>query len=325
MRAIKCRGAGEVEVLQVLEAQTPVPLEGEVLIKVSSAGVNRPDILQRQGYYPPPPDASEVLGLEVAGIVVEVGDGVASWCVGDRVCALLAGGGYAEYAVADQGLCLPIPQGVSLIDAATLPEVMFTVWHNVFQRGGLQPGQTLLVHGGSSGIGVAAIQLAKAYGCTVVTTAGNEEKCQRCRELGADLAINYREQDFVLAINEFTCGVGVDVILDMVGGEYFAKNVSVAAFDATIVSIAFLNGSKVNLDMMPVMLKRLKLTGSTLRSRTLEFKRKLCGEVLQHCWPLIEHGEYQLVIDSRYELVDVKKAHLRMESGKHIGKIVLQT
>lgn len=323
MKYIDVCGYGGPEVLAVKTGPIPDPNADELLIKVHAAGVNRPDILQRQGGYPPPPKASPILGLEVAGEVVQTGNGVDSWKAGDKVCALTNGGGYAQYVAVPAGQCLPIPAGLSVEAAAVLPEAFFTVWTNVFQRAALKTGQSLLVHGGTSGIGTAAIQMAKSMGANVFTTAGSEEKCTACRRLGADLAINYRKQDFVDAIQMVTNGKGVDVILDMVGGDYVDRNLIVAALDGRIVSIAFMKGSRVEVNLLPVLLKRLIITGSTLRPRPTEEKTAIAQGLREHIWPRIEHGDIKPVIAARFPLEEVARAHRLMESGTHIGKIVL--
>ncbi len=296
---------------------------GQLLIKVAAAGVNRPDLFQRMGLYPPPPGASPVLGLEVSGHVLAVGSAVTAFAVGDSVCALLSGGGYAEFAVADSECVLPLPDGVSLEDAAALPETCFTVYHNLFERAALKAGEWLLVHGGSSGIGTTAIQMAAAAGVNVIATAGSEEKCQACLTLGAARAINYREEDYVAAVRELT-GSGANVILDMVGGSYVARNIKAAAPGGRIVSIAFLQGSKLELDMMPVMLKQLVLTGSTLRSQPLVNKQRIADGLRRVVWPMIERGQLKPVIAARFALGEAGAAHQLMESGAHIGKILLR-
>ncbi len=300
----------------------PVPKANEVLIRVHAAGINRPDILQRQGLYPPPADASPILGLEVAGEIVACGEQVQRWQVGDKVCALVNGGGYAEYAVAPAAQCLPIPEPFSFIEAAALPETFFTVWHNLFQRARLQAGESLLIHGGSSGIGTCAIQLANVFGAKVISTAGSVEKCTAITILGAT-AINYHEQDFVAEVKALTAGQGANVILDMVGGDYIQRNFSAAAKDARIVNIAFLNGSKVNIDLMPLMLKRLTLTGSTLRAQPAEAKANIAQELEVQVWPLLTAKKIKPVIDSVFPFAQVVDAHRRMESNQHIGKIIL--
>lgn len=300
----------------------PVPKANDVLIRVHAAGINRPDVLQRQGLYPPPADASPILGLEVAGEIVECGDQVARWQVGDKVCALVNGGGYAEYALAPEAQCLPIPESFSFVEAATLPETFFTVWHNLFQRAQIMAGETLLIHGGTSGIGVCAIQLAVAFGVNVIATASSAEKCAAITALGA-VAINYHEQDFVAVVKQLTAGQGANVILDMVGGDYIQRNFSAAAKEGRIVSIAFLNGSKVNIDLMPIMLKRLTLTGSTLRAQSAVAKAKIAQELEFRVWPFFAAKKIKPVIDSVFSFAQVVDAHRRMESNQHIGKIVL--
>ncbi|MBL8630125.1 MAG: NAD(P)H-quinone oxidoreductase [Rhodospirillaceae bacterium] len=323
MRAVEIKTPGGPEVLVATTRPTPAPKTGEVLIKVEAAGVNRPDVVQRLGQYPAPPGSSDLPGLEVAGAIVAVGDGVSALKVGDKVCALIPGGGYAEYATADQGSCLPWPQGFTAIEACAIPETFFTVWHNVFQRGGLKPGESLLVHGGSSGIGTTAIQVAKALGSFVIATAGSDEKCDACKKLGADIAINYRTQDFVEVIRALPAK-GVDVILDMVGGDYFARNLKCLKTDGRMVSIAFLKGAKTEADLSQIMLKRLTLTGSTLRNRDLGFKAALAAEVKAHVWPLLAARKVAPLIHTTFALEDAAKAHALMESSGHIGKIVLK-
>jgi putative PIG3 family NAD(P)H quinone oxidoreductase len=310
-------------VLWPVERPVPVPQRGEVLIKVAAAGVNRPDMLQRQGHYAPPPGASDLPGLEVAGSIASLGPDVADFKVGDQVCALVAGGGYAEYCAAPAPQCLPIPEGLTLVEAAGIPETFFTVWTNLFERGGLVAGQSCLIHGGSSGIGTTAIQLARAFGARVFTTAGSAEKCEACERLGADRAINYRMEDFVAVIRQATDGRGVDVVLDMVGGDYVPRNLDCLALEGRIVQIAFLRGSKVDLDLMPLMLKRLILTGSTLRPRTVEQKGAIARALHQHVWPLLQRGRIQPIIHTTFPLKDAAAAHHLMESSMHIGKIVL--
>lgn len=304
--------------------QMPVPQPGayEVLIRVKAAGVNRPDVLQRQGVYPPPADASPILGLEVAGEVVACGAEVKNWREGDAVCALANGGGYAQFALVPAAQCLPVPAGFSFIQAAGLPETLFTVWHNLFQRAQLRSGETLLVHGGASGIGTSAIQLAVALGVTVFATAGGEQKCAACAQLGA-VAIDYQREDFVERVKQLTLGQGADVILDMVGGDYIQRNFSAAAKDGRIVNIAFLKGSKQTVDFMPLMLKRLTLTGSTLRAQSAEAKAQIARELHENVWPLLAQKKIQPVIDSVFPLAQVAQAHARMESNQHIGKIIL--
>jgi putative PIG3 family NAD(P)H quinone oxidoreductase len=323
MRLIEFSGPGGPEVLKIATAPQPVPGEGEVLIKVHAAGVNRPDIAQRAGQYPPPPGASPILGLEVAGKIAACGPGVVRWRVGDPVCALTPGGGYAEFCVAPEGQCLPIPQGLSYVEAAALPETFFTVWSNVFERGRLLEGETFLVHGGSSGIGVTAIQLARAFGARVLCTVGSERKAEVCRSLGAEAAINYRKQDFVAEVKRATEGRGADVVLDMVGGDYFSRNLDCLASDGRLVQIAFLHGSEVTLPLGKLMAKRLTLTGSTLRPQTVERKSQIARRLLVNVWPLLEEGKIRVVLDRTFAFDEVQDAHRRMESSEHIGKIVL--
>ena len=323
MKYIHFQNPGDADVLQLSDMPAPTPTAGDVLIRVAAAGVNRPDILQRQGMYPAPRGASPVLGLEVAGEIVACGEGVTQWAVGDTVCALVNGGGYAEYALAPEAQCLPIPASLSLQEAAAIPETFFTVWHNLFQRARLKEGEILLVHGGSSGIGTTAIQLAHAKGIQVFATAGSEEKCTACEQLGASKAINYRDADFVDDIKQLTNGRGVDVILDMVGGDYIQRNIAAAAHDGRIVNIAYLKGSKATVDFMPVMLKRLTLTGSTLRAQSLAVKDTIARELFEFVWPLIESNNIKPVIAANFPLAQAAAAHRLMESSQHIGKIVL--
>ena len=315
---------GAADVMAIAEAPLPQPQAGEVLIEVHYAGVNRPDVAQRAGSYPPPPGASPILGLEVAGRVHAVAADVTQWKVGDAVCALTPGGGYAQYCAAPAAHCLPIPKGLTLLQAAALPENFYTVWTNVFDRGGLKAGETFLVHGGSSGIGLCAIQLAKSFGATVYTTVGSQEKAQFCRDIGADAAINYREQDFVTEIAQLTGKKGVDLILDMVGGPYIEKNLKSLALEGRLVQIAFLQGSKVALDLMPIMIKRLSYSGSTLRPRTVAQKAAIAQDLLRQVWPLLESGKVKPVIHATFALKDARRAHELMESSKHIGKIMLE-
>ena len=319
MQAVRIREPGGPDVLEPFETSVPAPAPGEILIRIEAAGVNRPDVLQRAGAYPPPADASPLPGLEAAGTVAALGEGVTRWSEGDRVCALLAGGGYAQFAVVDARHALPVPPALSMREAAAVPETALTVWHNVFQRGALREGETLLVHGGSSGIGTTAIQLAVARGAKVFATAGSTDKCGACEKLGAT-AINYREADFVEVVKS---AGGADVVLDMVGADYVARNIEVAKPDGRIVQIAFLQGSKVEVNLMPVMLKRLTYTGSTLRARSRDFKAGLTAAVEEHVWPLIESGAYRPVMDEAFPLARAAAAHERMEAGDHIGKIVL--
>ncbi|MBY6189847.1 NAD(P)H-quinone oxidoreductase [Microbulbifer agarilyticus] len=323
MRFIDLPEHGGPEKMVLAHGDAPAAGEGEVLIRVAAAGVNRPDIVQRAGFYPPPPGASPVLGLEVAGEVISIGAGVQRCKVGDRVCALTNGGGYAEYAVAPEGQCLPVPSGVSDVEAAALPETFFTVWSNLIHRAKLREGEVLLVHGGSSGIGTTAIQIAVNLGVRVIATAGSAEKCAACEQLGAELAINYREQDFVEAVKAATDGKGADVILDMVGGDYVDRNIQCAARDGRIVNIAFLQGAKVEVNMLPVMLKRLTLTGSTLRPQSPEVKAAIASDLREQVWPLVEAGKIRPLIAASFPLADVAEAHRLMESSSHIGKIVL--
>ena len=323
MRFINISEHGGPEVMEIKEGETPDPGKGEVLIRVHAAGVNRPDVMQRQGLYAPPRGASPILGLEVSGEVVATGNDVSAWSVADRVCALTNGGGYAEYVAVPAGQCLPVPAGLPVEEAAALPETFFTVWANVFDRAGLKPGESFLVHGGSSGIGTAAIQLAKSLGSKVFTTAGSAEKCAACQSLGADVAVNYTEQDYVKVLKEATDGQGVDVILDMVGGDYVARNLELAAVDGRIASISFLRGSQVEIDMMQILRKRLTVTGSTLRPRSAEAKAGIAQKLRAQIWPLIESGEIKPLIAARFPLADVVESHKLMESSKHIGKIIL--
>lgn len=323
MKAVIASKSGGPDVLQIIERPTPKPGPNQVLIKVLAAGVNRPDCIQRQGGYPPPPGASDIYGLEIAGEIVAVGDAVQNWQKGDKATALVSGGGNAQYCLADEGSLLPIPQGFSMIEAASLPETFFTVWHNVFERGNLKSGETLLVHGGSSGIGITAIQMAKALGAKVAITAGSEEKCEACRRLGADLAINYREKDFVDEIKQWTGKKGVNVILDMVGGDYISKNYQIAAMDGRIVQIAFLKGGVAEADFRRLMMKRLIHTGSTLRARSDSFKAAIAKNLRAKIWPLLEDGTIKPVIFRSFPLEEIVQAHKLMESSEHIGKIVL--
>jgi putative PIG3 family NAD(P)H quinone oxidoreductase len=323
MKHIAITAPGAPEVLRLVDGPRPEPGPGQVLIRVHAAGVNRPDLLQREGKYPPPPGASPIPGLEVAGEVIAAGAGVTAPAMGDRVCALLTGGGYAEVAVADAGLCLPVPAGFSAVEAAALPETFFTVWHNVFQRGGLARSESLLVHGGGSGIGTTAIQLGAAFGARVFATAGSAEKCAACRRLGAELAIDYRAEDFVAAIAEATGGRGVDVILDMVAGDYVDRDFAAAAEDGRIVIIAGLRGYRTEVNLLPLMRKRLTLTGSTLRNRSVAFKAALAAELRERVWPLLEAGTVRPVIHATLPLGEAAAAHRLLEEGAHIGKVVL--
>lgn len=322
--AIEIAEPGSAEVLKPAQRLLPPLANGQVLIKVAAAGVNYADVMQRQGTYPPPAGASDIPGLEVSGIIAAVADDVEGWQCGDTVCALVTGGGYAEYCIADAGSVLPVPSGLELLAAAAVPETFFTVWSNVFDRGRLQAGETLLVHGGSSGIGTTAIQLAKAFGAKVIVTAGSEEKCRFCKTLGADLAINYRSQDFVAEVNVFTNAKGVDVILDMVGGDYFPRNLKCMGFDARLVHIALQNGIKSEINLLPVLLKRLTITGSTLRARDAGFKADIARQLQAQVWPLLANGQIKPVIHSIFPLAEADKAHQLMESSQHIGKIILK-
>lgn len=325
MTAIAIPEPGGPEALVPEERRVPTPGDGELLVKVAAAGVNRPDVLQRQGGYPPPPGAPDIPGLEIAGTVVATGPGAQRFHRGDHVCGLVIGGGYAEYCLVHSTNALPIPDGLSVTEAAAVPETFFTVWHNVFERGALQPGETLLVHGGTSGIGTTAIQLAKAFGSKVIVTAGSEEKCRKCRELGADTAINYREEDFVDAVRAATDKKGADVILDMVGGDYIGRNYKAAAEDGRIVQIAFLHGPRAEADFLRLMLKRLTHTGSTLRIRPVEFKAEVARQLEARVWPLLSAGKVRPIMDSTFPLREAAAAHARMESSQHVGKIILET
>lgn len=323
MTAIGISEHGGPLVLKPEERSIPMPRDGEILVKVRAAGVNRPDIAQRAGAYPPPPDASDLPGLEIAGEVAALGKDVARWQIGDEVTALSPGGGYAQYCRVHESNALPIPHGFTFTQAAALPETFFTVWHNVFERGGLAQGETLLVHGGTSGIGTTAIQLAHAFGATVIATAGSAEKCDACRDLGAARAVNYREEDFVQAVKEATEGRGADVILDMVGGEYIGRNYEAAAVEGRIVQIAFLSGAKAQANFSKLMVKRLTHTGSTLRPRSVEFKGRVAENLEAHVWPLLAARKVAPVMDTIFPLEEAWRAHERMEEGAHIGKIVL--
>ena len=324
MTAIAITRPGGPEVLEPVTLPVPQPGDGEILVAVAAAGVNRPDVLQRQGGYAPPPGAPETPGLEIAGDVVAVGPGVERYRVGDRVCALVAGGGYAEYCTVAEANALPIPGDLTLVEAAGLPETFFTVWTNVFTRGRLRPGETLLVHGGSSGIGTTAIMMARQWGARVLATAGSADKCKACEKLGAERAINYREEDFVEAVLAATDKRGADVILDMVGGEYVGRNIKAAARDGRIVNIAFLQGSKVEVNLMPLMLKRLTLTGSTLRPRSVAEKAEIADALEENIWPHIAAGRIRPVIHQTFPLREAAAAHALMDSGAHIGKIILE-
>ncbi|MEM9198136.1 MAG: NAD(P)H-quinone oxidoreductase [Pseudomonadota bacterium] len=324
MQVVEIAAPGGPEVLRPATRALPQPGPGEILIKVAAAGVNRPDCLQRAGLYAPPPDASDLPGLEAAGTVAALGTGVTRWQLGDAVCALLPGGGYAEYAVTPADHALSVPKGLSLQEAAALPETFFTVWTNVFDRGRLRDGETLLVHGGSSGIGTTAIQLAAARGARVIATAGSDAKCQACLDLGATLAVNYRDADFVAAVRAATEGHGADVILDMVGGSYIPRNLKALAIDGRLVMIAFLGGSTAEVNFAPLMMKRQTITGSTLRPHSVAAKAAIAEALRREVWPHLDSGALRPVMDSDYALAQAADAHRRMESSAHIGKIVLR-
>lgn len=325
MTAIEIAGSGgPPEVLRPTRRPVPELKAGEVLIRVAAAGVNRPDVLQRRGNYPPPPGVTDIPGLEVSGEIVRVAEGVTTWRVGEKVCALIAGGGYAEYASAPAVQCLPVPAGVSLEEAAGLPETFFTVYLNVFERAALQPGETLLVHGGSSGIGTTAIRMAKAFGATVIVTAGSAQKCQACIALGADHAINYRETDFVKEVLARTNGKGADVILDMVAGSYLQRNIEAAAVEGRISVIASQGGARAEIEVRQLMVKRLRIMGSTLRPQTVESKGRLAAALRERVWPMFETGRLRAPpVHARFPLAEAAQAHALMESGQHIGKIIL--
>jgi NADPH2:quinone reductase len=325
MTAVEIAEPGGPEVLRPCQLPLPVPGPGDVLIRVRAAGVNRPDVIQRKGGYPPPPGASPLPGLEVAGEVVALGPKTQGPEPGAEVTALIAGGGYAEYAVAPAGQCLPVPSNLSMVEAAALPETFFTVWSNLFDVALLTAGETVLIHGGTSGIGTTAIQLATAFGVRVFATAGTDEKCAACTRLGAARAINYKTEDFVEVVKAETGGLGCNVILDMVGGDYVARNIAAAAPDGRIAQIAFLQSPKVTLNLMALMLKRITLTGSTLRPRDVAFKTTIAQRLAQHVWPLIAQDRIRPIIDSTFPLIEAAKAHARMESSAHIGKIILET
>ena len=324
MTCIAIKEYGGPEMLQPETRPTPVPGAGEILVKVHAAGVNRPDVSQRLGKYPPPPGASDLPGLEIAGEVTALGDGVTRWKVGDKVCALAHGGGYAQFCLVHETHALTIPTGFSMIEAAAVPETFFTVWVNAFMTGKLSAGETALVHGGSSGIGTTAIMLAKAIGAKIIVTAGSDEKCEACVKLGADLAINYRTKDYVAEVKAFTGGKGVNVVLDMVGGPYVQRNMECAGMDARLVQIAYQQGYKIaDFDMRPISAKRLVMTGSTLRPRTVEQKAAIAESLRERVWPLLSDGKIRPIIDSTYPLSEASKAHARMETSAHVGKIVL--
>ncbi len=322
MNAIEIAEPGDANMLRLADIPVPEPGPGEVLIKVEAAAVNRPDVAQRLGVYPPPPGAPDTPGLDVAGPVAALGPRAGGIKLGDEVCALVAGGGYADYCAAPTATCLPFPDGFSAVEAAAIPETFFTVWSNVFDRAGLTAGESLLVHGGTSGIGTAAIMLAKCFGARVLTTAGSDEKCEVCLKLGADHAINYREQDFVEAVRRETGG-GVNVVLDMVGGDYIVRNMKCLAPDGRHVSIAFLKGGEATVNLAPLMMKRLTLTGSTLRARGADFKGAVADALRDKVWPLFDRGRIRPLIDSTFPLAEAAAAHRRMESSVHMGKIIL--
>lgn len=323
MTAVAIRAPGGPEVLVAEERPVPRPGPGELLIRVAAAGVNRPDVLQRMGFYPPPPGASDLPGLEVAGVVAAVGPGGDPEMLGQSVCALVAGGGYAEYCLAPVGSCLPVPKGFSMAEAAALPETVFTVWHNLFERGWVKDGETALVHGGTSGIGTTAIGLCKLFDVRVIVTCGSVGKCDAARALGADLAIDYSSEDFVEAVKAFTGGAGVNVVLDMVGGDYLPRNLECLADDGRHVSIAFQRGAKAEVDITQVMRRRLTLTGSTLRARDNDFKAALADEIHRTLWPQLAEGAWKPAMDQSFALADAGAAHARMQAGEHVGKIVL--
>lgn len=323
MMAIEVSKPGAPDVLTPVRRPIPVPAAGELLIAVAAAGVNRPDVLQRLGKYNPPPGITDIPGLEVAGTVAAVGEGVAGWQAGDSVCALLAGGGYAEYCVAPAAQCLPVPKGLSMAAAAALPETFFTVWSNVFERGGLQPGEALLVHGGTSGIGTTAIQLGARFGARVFATARGADKAQACVDLGAERGIDYTAEDFAAVVKEATGGTGVDVVLDIVGGDYVARSIDALAIEGRYVCIGFVRGATATVNFFPVMTKRLRLTGSTLRARPVAYKQAIAGQLHARVWPLLEDGTVKPVVHEVFPLIHAAEAHRLMESNQHIGKIVL--
>jgi NADPH2:quinone reductase len=323
MKVVHIAAPGGPEQLQISTRPTPKPGEGEVLVRVEAAGVNRPDVMQRQGRYPPPPGASDLPGMEIAGEIVSLGSNVSGLTVGDKICSLLPGGGYAAYAVAAAPLCMPIPQRMSMVEAAAIPETFMTVWTNLFERGGCKAGDTVLVHGGTSGIGTTAIQLASVLGAKVYATAGSEDKARACEKLGAVRGIDYRKEDFVEVIRAATQGYGIDVTLDMVAGSYVPRNIDIAAVEGRIVTISTLGGTKTELNMVPVMMKRLTLTGSTLRARTVAQKAAVADAMRQNVWPLIAAGKVKPVIFKTFPLAEASEAHRLMETSNHIGKIVL--
>jgi putative PIG3 family NAD(P)H quinone oxidoreductase len=323
MWAVEIASPGPPDVLCPVRRPVPAPGPGEVLVRVAAAGVNRPDLLQRAGHYPPPPGASDIPGLEIAGTVASLGEGAAGWSIDDPVTALVSGGGYAEYCTAPAGQCLPVPRGLDVAEAAALPETTFTVWTNVFERGRLAPGETLLVHGGSSGIGTTAIQMARAFGARVIVTAGTSGKCAACLSLGAERAIDYKREDFVAEVRESTGGRGVDVLLDMVGAPYLARNLECLAVEGRLVQIGVQQGPKAELNLLSVMQKRLTVTGSTLRPRTAAEKARIAEAVRERVWPKIETGQIRPVLHARLPLAEAREAHRIMEEGAHIGKLVL--
>jgi putative PIG3 family NAD(P)H quinone oxidoreductase len=325
MIAIAINRPGGPEVLQPIELPVPQPARREVLIRVAAAGVNRPDLMQREGKYPPPPGATDIPGLEISGTVVACGLEVERWREGDNVCALVSGGGYAEYCVAPAVQCLPMPSALDLVSAGAVPETFFTVWTNVFERGHLRAGETFLVHGGSSGIGTTAIQIARAFGARVFATAGSEEKCAACEKLGAERAVNYKTEDFVAVLATATDGRGVDVILDMVGGEYFRRNIDLLALEGRLLQIAMLHGNSADLNLVRLLRQRLTITGSTLRSRTVQEKGAIANALERAVWPLVESGSVRPVIHAKFPLTHAAEAHRVMEAGQHIGKLVLLT
>ena len=322
MTAIEIMEPGGPEVLRLVERQVPELRPREVLVRVEAAGVNRPDIMQRQGKYPPPPGASDILGLEIAGEIVETA-GDTRWNPGDRVCALVAGGGYAEFCAVPAVQCLPIPAGLDAVRAAAIPETYFAVWANLFQRGGLRRGESVLIHGGTSGIGSTAIQLARAFGATAFATAGSEEKCEACRRLGAAEAINYRTEDFVARVQSFTSGEGVDVVLDIIGGDYLARNMTCLRLNGRLVQVGLIGGARSHIDLRPLLTKRLTLTGSTIRPRTVEQKGAIARELEEHVWPLLARGEIRPIVHTTLPLSQASEAHRLLEAGEVIGKVVL--
>lgn len=323
MRSIIATRPGGPDVLEFVERAIPTPGEGEMLVRVHAAGINRPDVMQRQGNYPPPPGASDILGLELAGTVEKLGPNISRFKTGDRVMALVHSGAYSQWAIVQEGATLPVPDAMTLVEAGAFPETFFTVWSNVFERAGLVPGETILIHGGTSGIGTTAISLAKALGSRVIVTAGSDEKCQACLDLGADAAINYRNEDFVEASHRLTNGQGPNVILDMVGGDYIARNLRAVAIDGRIAQIAFLGGSSATVDFLPLLMKRVTITASTLRARPIAMKARLAEAIRDKVLPLVTAGKVKPLIDSIFSFEDVRQAHARMDEGQHVGKIVL--